>query len=141
MSTSTALAMEQAIPANPASTLGWSLFYCPSGGASSLGGIRQRLELKLAACLATGGTNGFPVMPDRIKNPQLQTLIGAALSFRNWSIQDLIDCSGILEGPAASVLLATLDKPIWGSDDFHLFHWLERMEQLEAAAWKSGNLL
>lgn len=126
---------------NYSTTLGWSLFYCPTGGACSLGCIRQRLELKYAACAATGGTNGFPLDVRRIDNPRLRQISAAGMACRGWSARDLTEYAGALEGPASSVLLATLNSPVWGKDDLSLLGLLEKMERLQTLAWKGDRIL
>ena len=122
-------------------TLGTSLFYCPTGGAHSMADIRLRVELKFCACMATGGHNGFPLDIARIHDPKLRQLAGAGFVFKNWSTADLTSCTEGLEGHASSVLIATLDTPQWGQDDLELLGTVERMEYLESKAWKGGLLL
>ena len=122
-------------------TLGRSLFVDPLCGALSLGDIRQQLEIKLSACLICGGTNGCPIMPDRVKNPHLRSLIAAGMILQNWSNQDLVQCTGILEGAAVITLLATLENPTWGQADYQLFRTLEQLERLQAQALTGGRTL
>jgi len=133
--------LTETTPAPAGTTLGFSLFYCPTGGAHSIAGIRQRVELKFAACLATGEHHSPLVDIDRIHDPRLRQLSAAGMTCKGWSTADLIGCTGILEGAASSVLIATLDRPQWGSDDLALLSAIERLEALEAIAWKGGLLL
>ena len=125
----------------PKTSLGYSLFYCPTGGAHSIAGIRQRVELKFAACLATGGHHGNPVDIERIHDPRLRQLSACGMTCRNWSTADLVGCADELEGIAGSVLIATLDNPRWGQDDVALLGAIERLEYLESKAWRGGLLL
>lgn len=123
------------------STSGGSLFYDPLTGPKRLGYIRFELERKLAACVALGGTGGYPIQPHRIKTAAFRSLVNAGMQFWNWSCKDLTECTGRLESAAVSVLMATLDRPIWGQADYLLMEALERMEQLQAGAWNSGRAL
>ena len=122
-------------------TAGRSLFYNPLSGSHCIGDIRFELEKKLACCVATGGTNGYPIQPHRIKNECFRSLIAYGMIFSNWSLKDLIECEGRLEGAAALVLLATLERPVWGQADYLLLDALERMEQLQSSARGSGRTL
>ena len=122
-------------------TAGRSLFYDPLTGPHRLGDMRFELEKKLAACVATGGTNGYPIQPSRIKNPFFRSLVAYGMIFPNWSLKDLTECEGRLEGAAALVLLATLEKPVWGQADYLLLETLERMEQFQSSARGSGRTL
>jgi len=125
----------------PSFTAGRSLFYDPRTGANRPADIRYNLEIKLAACVATGGTNGYPVQPHRIKTPEVRSLVAFGMIFSNWSEKDLTQCTDRLEGAASLVLLATLEKPIWGQADYLLLETLERLEQLQNSAWGSGIVL
>jgi len=122
-------------------TLGSSIFFDPLAGQSSLGTLRQRVELKYAACIASGGTNGFPLHVKRIQNLKLRALAAAGMVLRKWCVADLIACTNGLEGPATSVLIATLEKPTWGPEDFHLFDYIEKLEAMQARAVAGGNTL
>lgn len=122
-------------------TLGRSLFYDPLTGSIRLGDLRFELERKLAACLVMGGSNGYPIQPHRIKNPEIRTLVYGGMNWGNWSKKDLIECTHRLEGAASLVLLATLENPVWGQADYLLFETLERMEQFQQSAWGSGRTL
>ena len=122
-------------------TLGSSIFFDPLAGQSSLGTLRQRIELKYAACIASGGTNGFPLHVNRIQNLKLRALAAAGMVLRKWCIADLIACTDGLEGPAVSVLVTTLEKPIWGSEDFRLFDYIEKLEAMQTRAVMGGNTL
>lgn len=128
-------------PKLPGFTAGRSLFYDPFTGSHRIGDIRFNLEKKLAACVATGGTNGYPIQPHRIKNPQFRSLVAFGMIFTNWSIKDLTECSERLEGAASLALIASLEKPRWGQADYLLMEILERMEQLQSSAWGSGRTL
>ena len=125
----------------PGFTAGRSLFYDPLNGPHRLGDIRFELEKKLAACVATGGTNGYPIQPHRIKNPCFSSLVRCGMIFSDWSWKDLTECESPLEGAAALVLLATLERPVWGQGDYLLLETLERMEQLQSSARGSGRTL
>lgn len=127
--------------AGPTFTAGRSLFYDPLTGAHRLGDIRFNLERKLAVCVATGGTNGYPIQPHRIKTPEFRSLVAYGMIFNNWSLKDLTECTDRLEAPAASILITSLEKPIWGQADYLLLETLERLEQLQSSAWGSGRAL
>lgn len=122
-------------------TLGWSIFSDGICGARPLPDIRNQIELKLAACLATGGTDGFPITPDRIRNPLFRQLVGAGMSLKGWNVKDLAGCTGRLAIPAEGVLIATLEEPVWGEDDAVLFRLLESIESLEIKSTKGGRTL
>lgn len=128
---------------NPASnrTSGRSLFYDPITGQKRLGDIRFELEKKLAVCVATGGTRGYPVQPHRIKTPEFRSLVAYGMLLSNWTVKDLTECSGRLDGAASLVLIASLERPIWGQADYLLLETLERMETLQSSAWGSGRTL
>jgi len=128
-------------PPKMETSLGFSLFRDPLAGQSSIGDIRQRLELKYAACIVMGGTNGFPLHVNRIQNPKLRALAAVGMALKLWCIRDLIDCTGALEGPASSVLLATLESPIWGPDDFRLFDLIDKLEGMQTLALGGGRTL
>lgn len=122
-------------------TTGKSVFYGPRGYGNSVSEIRHALEIKLAACLAAGGTNGCPVQPHRIKDVHLRQIIAAAMLCKEWNPKDLTECTGPLQGPATTVLLATLDRPIWGASDYHILAMVEKLESFKNAAWKGGMTL
>lgn len=122
-------------------TAGRSLFHDPLNGALRLVDMRFELEKKLAGCLAIGGSNGYPIQPSRIKNPIFRSLIAYGMIFPNWSVKDLTECDGRLEGAASLALLATLERPVWGQADYLLLEAIERMEQLQTYAWGSGRTL
>ena len=124
-----------------ATTLGSSIFYHPLAGQSSLGDIRQRIELKYAACIASGGTNGFPLHVKRIQNLKLRALAAAGMVLKKWSVRDLIACTDGLQGPASAVLVETLENPKWGPDDFALFDLVEKLEGMQTMAVKGGRTL
>jgi hypothetical protein len=128
---------------NPASTFtaGRSLFHDSLTGPYCLADIRDKLETKLAACMAMGKTSGYPIQPHRVKNPGFRSLVSYGMIFPNWSIKDLTECNDRLEGPAALALLATLEKPVWGQADYLLFETIEKMENLQQSAWRSGRTL
>lgn len=125
----------------PQTTLGSSLFVDPLAGAATVSEIRHRLELKYCACIATGGTNGFPLDVRRIKDTRLRALAGAGMTLREWTVQDLVRCSGNLEGHAGTILMATLERPVWGPDDFRLLDLIERMEEMRITAMRGGRML
>ena len=128
-------------PRVPEFTAGHSLFHDPLTGAYRLVDIRFHLERKLAACVAIGGTNGYPILPARIKNPMFRSLVAYGTIFSNWSLRDLTECTDLLEGAASLALIASLEKPIWGQADYLLLETLERMEQLQSSAWGSNRTL
>ncbi len=125
----------------PGFTAGRSLFYDPLTGQHRLGDLRFELERKLAACVALGGTNGYPIQPHRIKNPCFRSLVAYGMIFGNWTLKDLTECTDRLEGAASLSLIATLEEPIWGQADYLLLETLERLEQLQASAWGCGRAL
>jgi hypothetical protein len=125
----------------PSFTAGKSLFGDPLTGPHRLTDIRYNLECKLAACVATGGTNGYPIQPHRIKTPEFRSLVACGMIFSNWTLKDLTECTDRLEGAASLALIATLEKPVWGQADCLLLESLERMEQLQTSAWGSGRTL
>jgi hypothetical protein len=125
----------------PSFTAGKSLFGSHQTGPHRLTDIRFELERKLAACVASGGTNGYPIQPHRIKTPEFRSLVAYGMIFDNWSLKDLTECNDRLEGAASLALLATLEKPIWGQADYLLLETLEKMEQLQNSAWRSGRQL
>lgn len=122
-------------------TAGRSLFYDPLSGQLRPGDTRFELEKKLAACVATGGTNGYPIQPHRIKNTHFRSLVRCGMIFSDWSWKDLTECTDPLKGAAAMVLSATLEKPVWGQADYLLLEILERLEQFQSSAWGSGKTL
>lgn len=122
-------------------SLGWALFFSPAGAPLALSDIRQWFEIKLAACLVLDGTNGCPIQPDRIKNPVIRPLVAAGMALREWSKDDLLRVTGTNAGVAASILLATLDRPEWSAWDYEAFTLVERLDVLAAAARKGGNIL
>lgn len=128
-------------PPKVETTLGESLFHDPLAGQSSLGDLRARIELKAAACAVLGRFNGWPVHVNRIRNLKLRALVSCGMIFRNWSVKDLLECADGLEGPADSVLLATLERPRWGPEDFNLLGLIERMEALQCRALGGGRTL
>jgi hypothetical protein len=122
-------------------TLGSSLFFDPLAGAGGIADIRQRLELKYCAAVATGGANGFPLDVRRIKDPRLRALAGAGMTLKNWTVQDLVECGGSLTGHAASVLITTLEKSDWGPDDVRLMGAIESLEGMRNMALGGGRTL
>jgi hypothetical protein len=122
-------------------TLGSSLFYDPLAGTATVSEIRQRLELKYCACLATGGTNGFPLDVRRIKTDRLRTLAACSMLLRNWSVNDLLEITGNMELVAGGVLLATLDQPRWGPEDLLLMGMIEAVEDMQSRALRGGRTL
>jgi len=133
------------IPDSPKleTSLGKSLFFDPLDGQARLGDLRARLELKYAACLVNGKTNGCPLYVNRIKNLKLRAIAASGMIFhdRGWSVKDLLACTDGLEGPADSVLIASLEKPVWGEHDFYLFGLIEALESLQTLALGGGRTL
>lgn len=119
-------------------TTGRSVFLDPFTGLNNLADIRFELERKLVACMATGGTNGYPVNFERISNRHFQDLAVRALNARAWSITDLLAITGDLEGAAGLALNATLENPIWGQSDFLILEQVERIQNFQTAALTSG---
>lgn len=119
-------------------TAGRSLFYDPLTGANRITDIRFNLEKKLAACVATGGTHGYPIQPHRVKHPAFRSLIAAGMIFQKWTLKDLTECTDRLEDAASIVLIATMENPRWGQQDYLIFEALERLEQLQLTAVGSG---
>lgn len=122
-------------------TLGWCIFNDGIYGARPLIDIRNQIEVKLAACLAMGGTNGFPISPDRIRNPFFRQIVSAGMSAKGWNVKDLAGCVGRLAIPTETVLIATLEEPVWGEDDAVLFRLLESIEGLEVKSTNGGRTL
>lgn len=122
----------------PSFTSGRSLFDDPLRGPKRISEIRFELEKKLAVCVATGGTNGCPIQPRRIKNPMFRSLVAFGMLLKNWTLKDLTECTGQLEGAASLVLMASMEKPIWGASDYYLLETIERLEQFEQSARGSG---
>lgn len=122
-------------------TLGRSIFTDGIFGSRTIPDIRNQIEIKLVACLAMGGTNGFPVSPDRIQNPIYKQIAAAAMSSKGWNIKDLTECVGRLCIPASGILIATLEEPIWGEDDSILMDMIESLESMEIASRKGGRTL
>ena len=122
-------------------TAGRSLFYDSLTGQLRPGDTRFELEKKLAACVATGGTNGYPIQPHRIKNTHFRSLVRCGMIFSDWSWKDLTECTDPLKGAAAMVLSATLEKPVWGQADYLLLETLERLEQFQSSARGGGRTL
>lgn len=106
----------------------------------TLSDIRHALEIKCAACWALGQI--VPIDAGRIRNPHLARLIGAAQLFarssKPWSVRDLLECNGDLEGPALTVAMASKDKPRWTNTDYAIFDALERMEELQKMEGRSA---
>jgi len=123
---------------NPTFTTGRSVFYDPFTGLKNSTDIRFELERKLVACLATGGTNGYPIQPTQIHNPRFRSLILDGMRKHSWSITDLLNYDGNLEEAASLALGATLEKPIWGQSDSLLFDALEWLEKVQTAALTGG---
>jgi hypothetical protein len=121
-----------------ATTLGRELFSDPLHGTYTVSDIRQKLEIKLAACLATGGCNGFPPHINRVRDPRIRSLVAAGLIFEDWSTGDLARCHGNLTPAATLALIATLDNPRWGAADLLLLGLIEQMETFAASAQKGG---
>lgn len=119
-------------------TTGRSVFMDPFTGLKNLADIRFELERKLVACMATGGTNGYPVDFERISNRHFQDLAVRALNARTWSIADLLAVTGDLEGAAGLALNATLENPVWGQSDSLILEQVERIQNFQAAALTSG---
>jgi hypothetical protein len=105
--------------------------------------MRNQLEIKLAACLATGGINGHPIQPHRVKNPKLRAIIAAGMlcKGKGWSVKDLLECHGGLDGASTLALMATSEKPIWGASDYYLFDVLETLEEMQSLAYGGGRAL
>ncbi len=122
----------------PSFTTGRSVFFDPFTGLKNTTDIRHELERKLCACIAMGGTNGYPIQPYRIQNPLFRSLILEGMTKPSWSIDDLVKCEGRLESAASLALSATLEKPIWGQSDFLTFEPLERLEMFQAASLTGG---
>jgi hypothetical protein len=127
----------------PQTTLGFSLFVDPLAGPGTISEIRQRLEIKTAACTVTGGFNGYPLDVDRIKDSRLRAIVAAGMVFgdRGWGKQDLMNYTDHLEGHAGSVLMATLDDPAWGPEDLILMDLIERVESMRSLALGGGRML
>jgi hypothetical protein len=119
-------------------TTGRSVFYDSLTGAKTITDIRFALELKLAICMATGGSNGSPVMPDRIKNPEFRSLISYGMLLKNWTLQDVARCTDRLEGAAALVLVNSFEKPVWGWSDVAVLGAIEKLEHYQNFANRSG---
>jgi hypothetical protein len=119
-------------------TTGRSVFYDSLTGAKAITDIRFSLELKLAICMATGGSNGSPVMPDRIKNPEFRSLISYGMLLKEWSLKDVAQCTDRLEGAAALVLVNSFEKPVWGWSDVAVLGAIEKLESYQEAAWEKG---
>jgi hypothetical protein len=122
-------------------TLGWSLFRDPLYASFGISDIRQRLELKFAACCSLDGVGAHPIDHHRIRNPFLASLAGAGRILRGWNVSDLTQCHGMLEIPAETVLVATLECPIWGEDDVILLGLIEQIEAFQLRAERSGRTL
>lgn len=122
----------------PNFTTGRSVFYDALTGAKAITDIRFSLELKLAICMATGGSNGSPVMPERIKNPEFRSLIAYGMLLKEWSLKDVAKCTDRLEGAAALVLVNSFEKPVWGRSDAAVLGILEKLESYQQAAWEKG---
>ena len=122
-------------------TLGRSIFQDGIFGARTLPGIKNEIELKYAACLSTGGNNGFPLDISQIENLLFRQIAAAAVSSKEWTIQDLAGCQGQLAIPAEGLLIATLENPIWGEDDFHLFRLLQSLKAYQSKALRGGRTL
>jgi hypothetical protein len=122
-------------------TLGFSLFRDPLYPFFSISDIRQRIELKYAACVALDGLDGHPIDPDRIRNPHLRSLGSLGRILKNWSVRDLAEVDGLPAHAADAVLIATLERPAWGEDDVALLGYIERLENLQSKAERSGRTL
>lgn len=119
-------------------TLGRSIFQDGIFGARTLPGIKNEIELKYAACLSTGGNNGFPLDISQIENPLFRQIAAAAVSSKEWTIQDLAGYHERLAIPAEVVLIATLEKPEWGEDDIHVHRLLQKLGAYERKALGGG---
>ncbi len=119
-------------------TTGRSVFVDPFTGLKSLADIRFELERKLIACLATGGTHGYPIQPGSIANRDFRSLALMGMSKPTWSIKDLLAVTGDLEGAAGLALNATLETPVWGQSDFLILELVERIQLFQAAALTGG---
>ncbi len=115
-------------------TTGRSVFLDPFTGFKTVADIRFELERKLIACLATGGTNGYPIDFERISNHHFRDLAVRALNARSWSITDLLAITGDLEGAAGLALNATLENPVWGQSDYLILELIEHFETFQVAA-------
>ena len=124
-----------------ATTLGRSIFSDGIYGARTLPGIKNEMELKYAACLSIGGNNGFPLDISQIENPLFRQIAAAAVSSKEWTIQDLAGCHERLAIPAEVVLIATLEKPVWGEDDQQVFRLLRTLQSYEQKSQQGGRTL
>ena len=70
-----------------------------------------------------------------------RSLVAYGMLVKDWSLKDLTECTGRLEGAASLVLIASLEKPVWGQADYLLLETLERMEQFQNSACRSGRTL
>lgn len=122
-------------------TLGWSLFEDGIYGSRTISDIRNQLEIKYAACLAIGGNNGHPLSIDVIQNPFLRQFAACGAVCKNWSLKDLTEVEDKLQIPAEEVLLATLERPVWGVDDVYLYNTLTYIGGLQNKAKRGGRSL
>lgn len=90
---------------------------------------RRRLEMRYCACLAVGGSNGCPLSVDRILDPKLRALAGAGMTFKDWSVADLENCTGDLRVTALEVAAAARQNPRWTAADYHAFAAIEKAER------------
>jgi len=90
---------------------------------------RRRLEIRYCACLAVGGSNGCPLSADRIHDSKLRALAGAGMSFKDWSVADLENCTGDLRTTALEVAGLARQYPRWTAADFHAFAAIEKAER------------
>ena len=125
----------------PSFTTGRAVFFNAAGFGHSISEMRQVLEIKYAAVLVAGGANGYPLHINRIRNPHVRAIAGAGMICKRWSVKDLTECTGLLEGAASSALLASLDRPEWGPSDFHLLGHIEKLEAAATAARGGGRTL
>jgi hypothetical protein len=121
-------------------TLGRSLFHDALFEALTIGDTRFELEKKLVACLATGGTNGNPVLPHRIKNRHFRSLTLRGMK-PSWSIKNLLEINDECQPAAEMALVATLEKPVWGHHDVRLLECVECYENLRGLAIRGGRTL
>jgi|GEM_PF-5555581 len=139
-------ATSQPFPAIPAkddsdTTLGRSIFQDGIYGSRTISDIRNQLELKYATCLSTGSANGFPIDITEIENPLFRQISAAAVSSKGWTIKDLVECHDRLAIPAEGILIATLESPIWGEDDVHVFHLLRTLKAYQRKSQHGGRTL
>ena len=119
-------------------TLGRSIFQDGIDGARTLPDIKDKLEMKYAVCVFTGGANGLPIPIEQIENPISRQFVIRALVGDRWTTANLATCQGRLAIPAGGMLNATLGNPVWGEDDFHLFRLLQSLKEFQQKALRGG---